>query len=68
MKKIKLPKDSLVEPEEKRKDAPFIDEADVEGHGLPTTAPPGIGAQFPGHGGEATPTKDKDDVKGHRRK
>jgi hypothetical protein len=67
MKKIKLPKDALVEPEQK--DAPFIDEADVEGHGLPTTAPPGIGAQFPGHGGEATPTKDKDDdVKGHRRK
>jgi hypothetical protein len=67
MKKYKLPKDSLVEPEQKRMDAPFIDEGDVEGHGLPTTAPPSLGSQFPGHGGEATPADD-DDVEGHRRK
>ncbi len=67
MKKYKLPKDSLVEPEERRQE-PFIDENDVEGHGLPTTAPPSLGSQFPGHGGEATPTEDEDDVEGHRRK
>ena len=65
MKKYKLPKDSLVEPEERIQE-PFIDN-DVEGHGLPTTAPPGIG-QFPGHGGEAKPKDDEDDVEGHRRK
>ena len=32
--KMKLPKEGLVEPEESR---PFIDDGDVEGHGLPTT-------------------------------
>ncbi len=57
MKKITLPKDSLVEPEEQgqRPDS-FIDEGDVEGHGLPVTAPPSIGQRLPGHGGELTPT------------
>ena len=57
MKKIKLPKDSLVEPEELRQTRDdFIDEGDVEGHGLPVTAPPSIGQRLPGHGGELTPT------------
>jgi hypothetical protein len=60
MKKYRLPKDRLVEPEDKTGE-PLIDETDVEGHGLPTTAPPSLGSQFPGHGGEATPTADEDD-------
>ena len=55
MKKIKLPKDSLVEPEQGRDPRPwFIDEGDVEGHGLPVTAPPSLGQQGPGHGGESS--------------
>jgi hypothetical protein len=43
MKKFKLPKDSLVEPEQGRRPGPgeqFIDGGDVEGHSLPTPAPP----------------------------
>ncbi|HSL76896.1 MAG TPA: hypothetical protein VK867_08125 [Candidatus Limnocylindrales bacterium] len=56
MKRIKLPKDSLVEPEESRGPEGFIDEGDVEGHGIPVTAPPSLGQQLPGHGGELTPT------------
>jgi hypothetical protein len=60
MKKYKLPKDSLVEPEQ---DEGFIDEGDVEGHGLPITAPPSLGQQGPGHGGELTPTDDDEETK-----
>ena len=63
MKKIRLPKDSLVEPEQGRQEPDaFIDEGDVEGHGLPLTAPPSLGQRLPGHGGELTPTDvDSDD-------
>jgi hypothetical protein len=61
MKKITRPKDSLVEPEEQK----LIDEGDVEGHGLPTTAPPNLAAVGPGHGGEYIPSDDdEDDVEG----
>lgn len=66
-KHIRLPKEGLVTPE----DAPagFIDETDVEGHGLPLTPPPSFGAnRTPGHGGEiAAPIDDEDDVEGHLR-
>jgi hypothetical protein len=64
MKKIRLPKDSLVEPEQGRQEPDsFIDEGDVEGHGLPVTAPPSLGQKLPGHGGEVTPTDvDMDDA------
>ena len=65
MKKIKLPKDSLVEPEEGQGPDHFIDEGDVEGHGLPVTAPPSIGQRLPGHGGELAPTdvdRDEEDA------
>lgn len=66
MKRMKLPKEGLVEPEEKRGPG-FIDSEDVEGHGLPTTAPPSLlPNRGPGHGGEATPHADEDDVEGHR--
>jgi hypothetical protein len=62
MKKYKLPKDSLVEPEQRSPEDGFIDEGDVEGHGLPTTAPPSLGSHGPGHGGELTPTDDDENT------
>jgi hypothetical protein len=62
MKKYKLPKDALVEPEQDS-GAPFIDDKDVEGHGLPTTAPPSLDPQSrTRHGGEAIPSTDDDEV------
>jgi hypothetical protein len=61
MKKYKLPKDSQVEPE-KRPGAPFIDDTDVEGHGLPTTAPPSLDPQGRTHGGEAIPSGDDEET------
>jgi hypothetical protein len=70
-KRFRLPKDGLVEPEQ-RGGVDFIDGEDVEGHGLPTTAPPSLFPdRGPGHGGEAAPgdplaTTDEDDVEGHR--
>ncbi len=67
-KHIKLPKEGLADPDEARRSG-LIDGGDVEGHGLPTTAPPSFGsARLPGHGGEhiPTPVEDEDDVEGHR--
>ena len=60
-KHMKFPKEGLVEPEEVR-----ITGDDVEGHGLPLTAPPSLGPQRgPGHGGEVTPeSEDDNDVEG----
>jgi hypothetical protein len=69
-KHVKLPKEGIVEPEEARRTG-FIDAGDVEGHGMPTTAPPSIGShRSPGHGGEniPMPVDDEDDVEGHRRR
>ncbi len=67
-KRFRLPKDGLVEPEER---APReLTGDDVEGHGLPLTPPPSFGPQrSPGHGGEMARTRieDEDDVEGHRR-
>ncbi len=62
-KRFTLPKEQLVEPEER---AGLIDSQDVEGHGLPTTAPPSLGSRGAGHGGEniSSPTDDGD-VEGH---
>jgi hypothetical protein len=67
-KHLRLPKEGLVEPEETGERG-LVGE-DVEGHGLPTTAPPSIGtAGRPSHGGEiAMPADDEDDVEGHRRR
>ena len=64
---VKLPKEGLVEPEERRRDS-FVD--DVEGHGLPLTAPPSLSPRTPGHGGEniPSPIDDEDDVEGHKRR
>ncbi len=66
-KNMRLPKDSLVEPE--GRSAQFIDGEDVEGHGLPITVP-SLGTRVPGHGGEniPSPLDDEDDVEGHRRR
>jgi hypothetical protein len=60
MKKYKLPKDSLVEPEQDTQPGEgFIDGQDVEGHGLPTPAPPSLDPQR--RGGEAVTSSDEDD-------
>ena len=66
-KHMKLPKEGLVEPEERQIMRGITD--DVEGHGLPVTAPPSLGPQRgPGHGGEsARLDPDEDDVEGHKR-
>jgi hypothetical protein len=62
-KHMKLPKDGLVEPEERQG---LIDDGDVEGHGLPTTAPPtAFGDDRRPRGGDITaPTDGDDDGKG----
>ena len=72
-KRIKLPREANVGPEEAaaRK---LIDNGDVEGHGLPTTAPPSLMRKGGGHGGEIASRKlvnrkndgdEGDDVEGH---
>lgn len=71
-KRMKLPKEGLVQPEERRSSA-LIGSDDVEGHGLPTTAPPaGFDGRGPGHGGEQAAVRrlhdDDDDVEGHRQR
>lgn len=65
-KHIRLPREGLVHPEDEPNG--FIDGGDVEGHGLPTTAPPAFGTnRGGGHGGEiAAPAGHEDDVEGHR--
>ena len=56
-KKMRLPKEGLVQPEERAKSGPsFVGTDDVEGHGLPVTPPPFMPQRSPGHGGEAVPT------------
>jgi hypothetical protein len=55
-KKFRLPKEHQVEPEGVGTPR-LIDDNDVEGHGLPTTAPPSaMPHRSPGHGGENIPT------------
>ena len=66
MRKFKLPKGSLVEPEQGTLEGQaFIDGQDVEGHGLPTTAPPTFDVQRrSSHGGEVVATDtDEGDAK-----
>ena len=66
-KRMRLPKEGLVEPEER---ARLIDSEDVEGHRLPTTPPPSAIRRGSGHGGESLRAReladDGDDVEGHR--
>jgi hypothetical protein len=60
---MRLPKDGLVAPEDR---TGATSDDDVEGHGMPLTAPPSLGHRSPGgHGGEATPSADDEgDVEG----
>ena len=62
---MRLPKDQLMEPED-RTGAGGTSDDDVEGHGLPLTAPPSLAHRSQGsHGGEVTPSADdEDDVEG----
>lgn len=64
---MRLPKDQIVEPED-RMDPSGTAGDDVEGHGMPLTAPPGVSSRrTPGHGGEAIPqVDDEDGIEGHR--
>jgi hypothetical protein len=60
-RQMRLPREGVVQADEAVR-TPDVD--DVEGHGLPTTAPPSYGrAGLPGHGGEniPTPVDDEDD-------
>jgi hypothetical protein len=65
-KRVRLPKEAFVGDEQPQADD-LIDSGDVEGHGLPTTAPPSLMRRGGGHGGEAVPKTDDegDDVEGH---
>ena len=63
---VKLPKDQILEPEDRT--GPTGTNDDVEGHGMPLTAPPGLASRSgTGHGGEVigTVNDDEDDVEGH---
>lgn len=65
-KNMRRPNDGLVEPEDR---TPLgIEGDDVEGHGLPLTAPPSLTSRRGlGHGGENIPSPvDDEDVEGHR--
>ena len=61
---MRLPKDQILDPEDRTGPGGTPGD-DVEGHGMPLTAPPSLDPRTPGHGGEATPTVDDDDVEGH---
>lgn len=65
-RRFSLPKEGLVEPDGRVPNRNG-DGQDVEGHGLPITAPPSLGQRGPGHGGENIPSPgdDGDDVEGH---
>lgn len=53
-KRIRLPKEGLVEPEQ-RVPSEFVDQTDVEGHSWTNPAPPiDFGPKSPTHGGELT--------------
>ena len=55
-KRIRLPKEGLVSPEELGPGEKFIDETDVEGHGWAHPAPPvDFGKGTPSRGGELEP-------------
>ena len=65
-KRIRAPEGG---PRSSRRTLPAsIDDGDVEGHGLPTTAPPSRFGRIerPSQGGEIIPTDDDDDGKGRR--
>jgi hypothetical protein len=63
-KRIRLPKEGLVDPRQRQPGEQFIDVSDdVQGHGFPMPAPPAdFTRKGAGHGGEALPTGDEGDV------
>lgn len=62
-KRIRLPKEGLVPPEDHRKHG--TDGDDVEGHGFVNPAPPaGFSKRSPSSGGEAVPADDDADIVG----
>jgi hypothetical protein len=63
-KRIKLPKEGFVEPEQPSTGGTRIEDDDVEGHGFATPAPPSLSPRSPSHGGEFIPGDDDDDWKG----
>jgi hypothetical protein len=59
-KRIRLPKEELVDPRQRTPGEQFIDISDdVQGHGFALPAPPAILPRGAGHGGEAVPTEDE---------
>jgi len=61
---MRLPKDQILEPED-RTSASGTGTDDVEGHGMPLTPPPGVVYRGTGgHGGEAIPMPQDDDIEG----
>jgi hypothetical protein len=67
-KRTKLPKEANVGPDEGLRR--LNDETDIEGHGLPTTAPPdSLIRRGPNNGGEAVRRfEEDDDVEGHKKR
>jgi hypothetical protein len=64
-KKMRLPKEGVIEPEQRPRNGEPDDGADVEGHGFPMPTPPAdFARRSPSQGGELVPTDD--DVEGHR--
>jgi hypothetical protein len=62
-KRIRLPKEGLVEPEDRREHG--MDGDDVEGHGFVNPAPPaGFSRRSPSSGGEAVPTDEDAGIEG----
>lgn len=62
-KRIRLPKEGLVKPEERGGDTEFIDgTSDVQGHGWVNPAPPSeYGQRTPSQGGELRQPDDDDE-------
>ena len=61
-KRIRLPREGLIEPEQQRPGPgeQFIDDTDVEGHSWSNPAPPvDFGKGTPSAGGELTPKDDE---------
>ena len=66
-KRIRLPKEGLVEPRQRTPGEQFLDVGnDVEGHGFPLPAPPTeLVRRGAGHGGEALPADDVEETERH---
>ena len=65
-KRIQLSKEGIIGPGEHLTDDARIDGGeDVEGHGFANPAPPAdFSKRSPGHGGEAIPTGEENDIEG----